>query len=81
MYDLTPKDKKFIVFDPAEKQIRVFTTNMADEGVYSLSLLVTPQTSGMSKTIDFTISVVKRCLTTVIKSLKPIPNISTLVSA
>jgi hypothetical protein len=35
----------------------------------------------MSKTIDFTISLVKRCLTTVIKSLTPIPNISTLVSA
>jgi hypothetical protein len=42
MYNLTPKDKNFIVFDPAARQIRVSTTNMEDEGVYKFSLLVTP---------------------------------------
>jgi hypothetical protein len=57
----------------------VLTDKNEDAGVYDLALTVSPKTSGVSKTAAFKVNVVNPCLTTVIKSLYKIPDISELI--
>lgn len=79
MYALTPID--FIQLKPSNQQISVLTDKNEDAGVYDLALTVSPQTSGVTKTIAFKVNVVNECLTAVVKTPTKIPNLNELVLA